>query len=668
MSTARPPSTERPSFDPLDPTRDCPLLAEGSPTAARELADLLNDCGRQLAELADGRARAVLDRDEGRKIVTRYDRARKLLQREKYRVGFLGTSQAGKSTIFNRVLKEVVATSGSGLAMTALPSRLSRGPAKRCELHYMSARQYRERLRQLCIEVGIGDSTVPEDDLLRQVGELRPTVAGAGDGQRPVRPEDIDYLKEFLATARTHQSYVRDGEPRVDEVPFDSRAEYINHAPTTKAGSGSGPGLLLQEVRLFIPTENLPGQLELCDLPGVGVSRSVDTIVTRDFIKSELDGALIFINVATSLSTPEIKDLMRLLAAHCGDDLSGRVWLVANRCDSLSEPHYKPPTGQPSIFEAIIGFLDESKLQPDHICFTSNTLYEYADALPEKKLPTDKAADYMRLGDKPFPDSLPASLKTAWEALLTDGGVAHLRHLVTTDVASSVAEKIRADAHKDLVGLQKDIGHLVKAATATVAPTTRRNAVQCEMAILRLRDGLVRQPAEFSFLAQVRDELRTALAEQLCPDEGYAATIRTMSATDLARRYKVDALTLDELLDQILTTRAVDLVYEEIADLLAGVNNVPVGNYGGVLEAWDEYRRADRDDPSEWAVRVPKFRENGPFVNGHAHTGDDYLEILNAKVRVVVAQTVHGLRAQLRVRLGQLKDLLDPLLMTDTDA
>lgn len=658
-------STALPSFEPLDPARDCPLLSEGSPEAARELTEALAGCGKHLAEIAGSRGRVVLDRDEGRKLLARYDRLHKLLQRSTYRVGFLGTSQAGKSTIFNRVLKESIAVSGGGRATTALPSRLRRGQDRRCILAYMTGEQYRDRLRKLCLEVAIGDSTVPEEELLRQVHELRPTVAGAGDGQRAVRPEDIDYLKAFLTARRLHRDLVRDGEPRTEEIAFEVRSNYINH--TYQGGTENLAGLLLQEVRLTVPNENLPQQLELCDLPGVGVSRSVDTIVTRDFVKSELDGALIFINVATSLDTAEVKDLVRLLAAYCGNDLSGRVWLVANRCDSLTEPHYRPARGQISIFEALLGFLEESKLKPDHVCFTSNTLFEYAQTTGGA-LPKEEAARYMRLGERPFPETLPDSLKTAWSELLRDGGVDHLRKLVTTTVAESVAAEIRASARKEIASLAKDVAHLAKTATASVAPTTRRNAVLCHNAILRLRDGLARQPGDFPALARVRDDLRTALAEQLCPDDRHAATIKSMTAANLTKRFVVDALTLDELLDQLLTTRAVDLVYQELADQLSGVNNVPVGAYGGVLEAWDEYRREDRSDPGAWFIRPPAFSREGPFEPGHAFTGDDYLDLMGEKVRTVVARTVHGLRTQLRARLGKLEDLLDPLLLPEAPA
>ncbi len=188
MTTAGP----LPSFAAIDP-KDCPLLAD-DPAGAGELLGMANDCGRLLAELAAGPARAVLDQDAGRKLVVRYAKVRDLLTRATYRVGFLGTSQAGKSTIFNRVLKGSVAVSGGGKATTSLPSRLRKGPAERCDLFYMTLAQYKDRLRKLCLEVGISDSNVPEETLLEQVSQLKPTSAGAGDGQRRIRADDIEYL------------------------------------------------------------------------------------------------------------------------------------------------------------------------------------------------------------------------------------------------------------------------------------------------------------------------------------------------------------------------------------------------------------------------------------------------------------------------------------------
>ncbi|MCZ2342472.1 MAG: dynamin family protein [Bacteroidales bacterium] len=654
-----------PAFDALDPTRDCPLLSEGAAETAQELVGALNECARQLAELAHGRGRAALEREEGKKLLARYVRVRNLLQRPSYCVGFLGTSQAGKSTIFNRVLQDTIAVSGGGRATTALPSRLRRGADRRCTLAYMSTQQYRERLRQLCNEVAISDSNIPTEELIRIVHALQPTVAGIGDGQRAVRPEDIDYLKAFIAAYQNHRALVLEGKPQTKEIPFDQRSEYINH--NYQGGTAHLAGLLLQEVQLTIPSEHLPPQLELCDLPGVGVSRSVDTIVTRDFVRSELDGALIFINVATSLDTAEVKDLVRLLSAYCGNDLSGRVWLVANRCDSLSEPNYRPAPGQSSIFEALIEFVGDSQIDPSHICFTSNTLFEYAQHTNGALSEAD-AARYMRLGTQPFPDTLPDSLKHAWAELLHDGGVRHLRKLVTHEIAASVATQIRNAARRELASLRQDVAHLVKSVTATVAPTTRRNAVLCQNAILRLRDGLIRQPEDFAALVQIRADLRTALAEQLCPDERHAATIRGMNAATLSKRFAVDALTLDEMLTQLLSTRTVDLVYQELADQLSGVDNVPIGTYASVLEAWDDFRRADRVDPQSWQIRVPTFRDHNPFANGHSFTGNDYLELMTEKVRTVVAQTIHGLRSQLRHRLGEIEGHLETLLLPENMA
>src|SRR5262249_4545102 len=157
------------------------------------------------------------------------------------------------------------------------------------------------------VEVGIGSPPESEDELLAMVSQLRPTLPGDDLDQRPIRKDDIDYLRAFVESYRANRTKVR-SQAETFGVPFEKRSAYINHIYT--GGADVPDGLLLAEAQLTVSNPNLPDRLELCDLPGLNASRSVDTIITRDFIHQHLDGALLFVNAAENLANAVVKDVL----------------------------------------------------------------------------------------------------------------------------------------------------------------------------------------------------------------------------------------------------------------------------------------------------------------------------------------------------------------------
>jgi len=658
-----------PTYRPLTPP-DCPLLVHDP--AGGELIALANACGQQFNDISAGPVAGVLSRDDGKKLQSRYEKIRDLLTRSHYRVGFLGTSSAGKSTIFNRVLQETVAESGSGQATTSLPSRLRRRvEGRRCILQYMTDDQYRDRLKKLCLEVGIGSVPESEDDLAAMVGQLRPTAVGSDDNsQRPVRQDDIAYLKSFLDCYRGHRSKVRPGEPATLDIPFDKRADYINHS-YLKSSNESSDSLLISEAQLFIPNDNLPDRLELCDLPGLNASRSVDTIITRDFIHQQLDGALLFVNAADNMANAVVKDILGRLNHRYGESLSGRAWVVFNKSDTLTKPHYYPGVGQRSVFDNILDLIRESKIPVTQVCFTSSRLID--DALAAGgTLDRAKAADRLTLGDDPIPSTLPPDLRPVWEELVKDGGVSRLRHLILHEIAHSVAAQIRQSAKAELTRLAEDVTFLVEAEKRrrTGGPALRQKAVTCRNTVLWLRQGLAGRASDFPVLAELRDHLRSKLALLLCPDEKHANTLKGMPPAKLEQQFHIDARNLDETLVDLLANEVIDKVFQKVGEHLDPLPAVPVGRYGGVGEAWQEFRRVDRTDDGWQHAAFPSFASDEVLASlggrGHQHfDGETYLDLMGDKVRVAVAQLVHGLRTRLRSRLGELESELDRLLAVD---
>jgi hypothetical protein len=639
---------------------DCPLLADDP--AGGDLVDLANGVARQLNDLAAGDLRSVLDRDDGRRLTVRFERAREHLARTHYRVGFLGTSSAGKSTIFNLVLKEKVAESGAGDATTSLPSRLRRRDGDRqCLLFYLTEAQYRDRLKKLCVEVGLGSPPDSEDELLALLAQLKPTPGGAEEpGKRAVRADDLRYLKAFVASYKAYRSRVSAGPPTPVPVPFDDRSAYINHSDARRPDDPAD-GLLLAEAHLFIPNPHLPDRLELVDLPGLNAKRSVDGIITGDFL-DELDGALVFVNVAENLSNAVVKNVLDRLAYRYGDELTGRAWVVFNKCDTLTESHYFPDPGRRSVFDNIRELLREAKVPVSQVVFTSRRLIE--DPAPGAKLLGLPA-------DQPVPATCPDELRPVWDELLRDGGVGRLRHLILNEIARSVAAQIRSAARAELTRLRDDVTFLAEAERRrrTGGPALRQKAVTCRNAVLWLRQGLAGRAGEFPVLAELRDHLRGTLARLLCPDDRHAETLKGMPPAKLEQQFHIDARNLDETLDHLLLNEVIDKVYQKLGEHLDPLPPVPVGKHGGVSEAWQEFRRADRADPG-WQAAFPEFASDevlaGLGGRGYQHfDGETYLDLMGEKVRVAVGQVVHGLRTRLRHRLGELEAELDCLLAED---
>src|SRR5260370_5062580 len=134
---------------------ECPLLRDGPTMKAADLIAFYNQLVKQVRDLGQGEFAYLLNREEFRAIGDDVLRVRGQLTRPRYRVGFLGTSQAGKSTTFNNVLQEIIAQSGIGDATTSIITRTLRVPGKansprRFTLRFLTQTQYMERPERLC--------------------------------------------------------------------------------------------------------------------------------------------------------------------------------------------------------------------------------------------------------------------------------------------------------------------------------------------------------------------------------------------------------------------------------------------------------------------------------------------------------------------------------------
>ena len=656
---------------------DCPLLRDTSAQKANDLVEHYNRLVKQFSELAGDQFSYLLNRSDVQGIVDDIGRVRDQLVRPRYRVGFLGTSQAGKSTTFNNVLQEEIAQGGIGDATTSTITRFRRidGGSNKFTLRYLTQDQYVERRDKLCKALHVQNAGAKTNaEILAFLSDPQKLAALQNDdgesgesgrarrdrtGERTILPDDVPYLRDFLKAYDVHGPRVitKSGPPREVTAPFDKRAEYLNHAVGT-AGTPS-ENLLIGHAEVGTPNANIPNQLEAIDCPGLGSKRSVDTIMTKEFLP-DLDGALIFVR-SDQLRSKDVVEILEILKTNFGK-LEGRVWIVVNKFDVLTrEPLFGDVNGN-TVFDLIRQFATDYQIPAEQIVFTSKRIFE----LPKDaagKVPLERASE--RLG-VPSNDPIPPKCKSdraqasAFQHLLDDGGIGHLRKLILETVGDSVATQISAGAKRELSSLQEELTHKIDTEKRRVEGGRQQldDAIACHDAVQEL---LLELGTNTDFFRALADHLRQKLSDKLVPSEQRKRVIEHMVVDELAQQFQLHGKLLDQELDDLMNADVIDRLYSEVGERLYGLPAVPILRSGGPHDAWQDFRKKDRD-PKAWRGRdFPSFRSEELFAGLTGRDvfanfdGESYLKLMDEKIRVGVQQVMHAVRVQMRRRLKALE-------------
>src|SRR5262249_23769807 len=158
------------------------------------------------------------------------------------------------------------------------------------------------------------------------------------------------------------------------------------------------------------------------------------------------------------------------------------------------------------------------------------------------------------------------------------------------------------------------------------------------------------------------DHLKEELDRKFLPNEQQARVLVQMPVDELSRRFKLHSDTLDHELDDLLNADVLDRLYTQVGERLQGLPPVPVGRCaGGPHEAWQGYRKVDRDPKSWRGNDYPTFRSEELFAgltgqDVHAgFDGEKYIELMREKIRVAAHQVLHSVRVQMRRRLRQME-------------
>ena len=275
--------------------KDCPLLKK-YPDRLVVVLEKFNaavEIAKQLAaKFAD-----MLDQQKVKTALDLLSSTHKALITERFKVGFLGRFQSGKSTMLNNVVGQKISPVGGGGACTSVVTRLIVGPPEKeaeLTLVYFTEDEYRDRRKILCEWAQLQNSAGRSEEQLLEMLQNPPPLGRSRRAARPVRQKDIPYLRAFL---QSYADNVRNGitwsqaQAYKDYRPFDrENAKTLAHPDEDDYDQIlPSPYLLLAESTIMFPTGQWDPEVELVDCPGLGSGRSVDDLLTTKYIQ-ELQG------------------------------------------------------------------------------------------------------------------------------------------------------------------------------------------------------------------------------------------------------------------------------------------------------------------------------------------------------------------------------------------
>ena len=485
--------------EPLQPDQ-CPLLKKYPDQLGPVLAEF-NRAAETARKLAGGFP-GSLEQEDVQDALARLADARKSLTTPRFKVGFLGRFQAGKSTALNNLLGQEISGVGVGGACTSIVTRLivgRPGEPQKLTLKYFTVDGYLARRNTLCewarLKNPVGQ---PDTQLLEKLRDHNP-AASPNSSQRPVRDKDIPYLRAFIeSNLNPAWGRLLRSEPYEETAPFDARTTILTHPAASAEEKDRIPPskhLLVAESAVVFQTDQVDPELELVDCPGLASGRSVDDLLTREYIY-ELHGALMFLN-ADGPDSAEANEILAELKQRFSNNLRSRVWIVVNKMDG-PERHAKVGGGErgQTVFDLIVGMSKKTGVPLSQVCLGCNGIFELASQSPSGvaarqdtlnliKLTKPGDEDMVRRQLAPTPD-----LERAFDEMLKDGGVSLLRRLIKEKIGPSVAQELLGQAKRDSQDAADKLEFALRTAEQPVTEQELANALAWENALYLLLSEL----------------------------------------------------------------------------------------------------------------------------------------------------------------------------------
>lgn len=232
------------------------------------------------------------------------ERKRHWLERLKspeFPVAFLGAFSAGKSTIINAVLGDDILPQATK-SFTAIPTLISRSNPRRAVIHYLGEAE-REELKQLYIEELSKELRQPVGDYLKlDRGELLRRLE-----------KDIEHYtnqlgafgkQKFFDELKTLVEGWRKLSGAIKEIDLSELQNYVTEDYQDV--------LFVDKVEIFLPDVDIPENVILVDLPGLGVVNPRHRKLTKSYVENDAKAFVIAMKVFHLLEGEEIELLAEI--------------------------------------------------------------------------------------------------------------------------------------------------------------------------------------------------------------------------------------------------------------------------------------------------------------------------------------------------------------------
>ncbi len=422
-------------------------------------------------------------------------RVRSTLQRECYRIGFVGPFQVGKTSAVNRVLTVKLLAEGGDGACTSIATvvQLQESPSA---LPEFSVRYFtKEQLQQRFAFAGVsrkGDEQCPINNLPEpgsvELHELKKWADVAksekskflellvaqyhgaekgllGSLSEPVRCVDtFDLERRLDRLVRYRVGEAASGDVKLPLLGSPASTSVI--APGLVEGVSSGDvelPLLVREVVVRIHVPNVPSELELIDLPGLGTTHAYDTELTKSYVR-ELDGLLLF----SESGKPESESMPELLEElkRSRSSLTGRVFRIITKIDQSGKDNLY----RSRYFTKLSANNAELGIDDPQVRFLCQRATYLGNLIPIDGVPADVLKDILCVETKNGEVVLPSSeqafglFEQAFRRYTEDGGSGALQKLIRDEIRETVRDAVCKEARAELKKVAGKLSHCINLA------------------------------------------------------------------------------------------------------------------------------------------------------------------------------------------------------------
>ncbi len=277
----------------------------------------------RLFEAYDAAAPYIEATDDFQYYVNRKRTWLERLKSPEFPVAFLGAFSAGKSTIINAVLGDDILPQATK-SFTAIPTLIRKGRTNRAVIHYLD-QQAREELKHLYVgelakelrKQSENYDSLDHVELLQRLDkdiEQHKNQLGSFSKQK-----FFDELKVLMAGWSKLTGAVREIE--LDQLPHYVTEDYEDV-------------LFVDQAEVFLAQVNIPDNVVLVDLPGLGVVNPRHRKVTKSYVENDAKAFVIAMKVFHLLEGEEI-ELLAEIHSQRKRVLQRAFWAI-NQWDVLS--------------------------------------------------------------------------------------------------------------------------------------------------------------------------------------------------------------------------------------------------------------------------------------------------------------------------------------------